>query len=90
MSDYEVSLSEWASDRLLETSNNTERAADLLADLVDAEPDLATRVAADIFVRFCADRDDGVLRDLGVFREAAIQATVYGRIFAEAVAKEGK
>jgi hypothetical protein len=50
------------------------------------EPDLATRVAADIFVRWASTWDipDEFATD------AAADAVRLGRIFAEAVAKEGK
>lgn len=89
--DGTVALSEWASDRLLEISNNTERTADLIAEHV--ADDLATRVAADIFAREsarCIANDPSGHWEEGVREAMAEEAIALGRIFAEAVAKEGK
>ncbi len=82
MGDYVVSLEDFEQGVLANIETNTTN----ILDAINEQRDLATRVAADIFVR-AADRFGS---DSEMCEIAARDAIRAGRIFAEAVAKEGK
>lgn len=74
MSDGRVRLSDWTEDRLLSIDMNTDV-------LVARQPDLATRVAADLFT----SRSDWRSWCEEEANATALKALRFGRIFAEAV-----
>jgi len=77
-----MNMNEWEQDRLLEISNATSLTASLLEEA--EQPDLATRVAADLFVESFAISTEGSSDDRYI-NHVARECIRAGRIFAEAV-----